>query len=195
MKKIITISREFGAGGGSIGREVAKELGYDYYDKSIILQAAKEFGIDIERMVRWDEKVPFLFGFGQSLFDFYNRPLDEKLFAAQKQVIRRLGEKGKCVIVGRNANSILHEFDNSLHVFIGADPYWRLQRMKKEKMKDMTEQKIVDHMRTVDKMRKKYCSHYTSTEFGVAEFYDLCLRSSSLGEDRCVQLICDIARK
>ena len=194
MKKIITISREFGAGGGSIGREVAKRLGFEYYDKAIILQAAKEYGIDIEHMVKWDEKVPFMFGFGQSLFDFYNKPLDEKLFAAQKQVIRSLGEKGNCVIVGRNANSILKEFDNSLHVFIGAEQHWRIQRMKKEKMKDISEAKISEHLHSVDKMRKKYCAHYTDTEFGGAEFYDICLRSSSLGEDMCVQIICNIAR-
>jgi cytidylate kinase len=194
MKKIITISREFGAGGGSIGQAVAKEFGYEYYDKAIILQAAKEFGMDVERVVKWDEKVPFMFGFGQSLFEFYNKPLDEKLFAAQKQVIRRLGEKGGCVIVGRNANSILREFDNSLHVFIGADPYWRLKRMKKEKMKDFSEQKISEHLHAVDKMRRKYCSHYTDTEFGVAEYYDLCLRSSSIGEEACIRIICDLAK-
>lgn len=194
MKKIITISREFGAGGGSIGQAVAKEFGYEYYDKAIILQAAKEFGMDVERVVKWDEKVPFMFGFGQSLFEFYNKPLDEKLFAAQKQVIRRLGEKGGCVIVGRNANSILREFDNSLHVFIGADPYWRMKRMKKEKMKDFSEQKISEHLHAVDKMRRKYCSHYTDTEFGVAEYYDLCLRSSSIGEEACIRIICDLAK-
>ncbi len=194
MKKIITISREFGSGGGSIGKIVAEKLGYEYYDKAIILQAAREFGIDVERMVQWDEKVPFAFGFGQSLFEFYNKPLDEKLFNAQKQVIRKLGEKGNCVIVGRNANSILKEYDNSLHVFITADLYWRVKYMKAEKMKDFSEQKIIEKMRSVDKMRRKYCAHYTDTEFGVAEYYDLCLCSSSLGIEACADTICTLAK-
>jgi cytidylate kinase len=79
-------------------------------------------------------------------------------------------------------------------VFIGADPYWRLKRMKKEKMKDFSEQKISEHLHAVDKMRRKYCSHYTDTEFGVAEYYDLCLRSSSIGEEACIRIICDLAK-
>ena len=76
MKKIITISREFGAGGGEIGRAVASRLGYEYYDKAIILRAAHEANIDVESVYRWDESVPMNFGFAQSLFDFYNKPLN-----------------------------------------------------------------------------------------------------------------------
>ena len=124
MKRIITISREFGAGGGSIGSAVAKKLGFEYYDKEIILKAAGKSNMDIDRVMKWDEKVPSNFGFAQSLFDFYNRPQGEKLYSAQEAIIREIGEKGKCVIVGRNANTILKNFEDSLHVFVYADPYW-----------------------------------------------------------------------
>ncbi len=193
MKNIITISREFGAGGGTIGRKVAARLGYYYCDKDIILQTAFASGsLTPEEVRRFDEKVPFEFGFGQSLFDFYNKPLNEKLFAAQKEVIQRVGEKGNCVIVGRNANVILQEFDRTLHVFVSATPYFRLQNMK-EKMPTMTEEQIMNHMKGVDKARKKYCAYYTNTQFGQADYYDLCLKSSTLGIDRCVDLICEIA--
>ncbi len=192
MKRIITISREFGAGGGEIGREVASRLHYEYYDKAIILRAAKESNIDMESILKWDEKVPVNFGFAQSLFDFYNKPLNEKLFEVQQQVIRKIGEKGSCVIVGRNANTILKEFDNCLHVFVHADPYWRLERMK-EKMPDATEAKISEEIRAIDKARKKYCAYYTNTEFGVADYYDISLNTSSLGIAACVDTICNIA--
>lgn len=100
MKKIITISREFGAYGGTIGLAVAERLGYEFYNKEIILRAAQHSNIDVESLQKWDEKVPMNFGFAQSLFDFYNKPLNEKLFSAQKKVIRDIGEKGRCVIVG-----------------------------------------------------------------------------------------------
>ena len=193
MRKIITISREFGAGGSAIGTEVAKRLGYEFYDKAIILRAAKESNIDVESILKWDEKVPANFGFAQSLFDFYNRPLNEKLFEVQKEVIRRIGEKGNCVIVGRNANTILKEFDNSLHVFVHAAPCWRIEHMK-EKMPDMTEAKISEEMRSIDKARKKYCAYYTNTEFGVADYYDISLNSSTLGIETCIETICNIAR-
>ena len=99
MKKIITISREFGAGGGEIGRKVAERLGYHYYDKELILRSAATSNVDVESMRRWDEKVPANFGFAQSLFNFYNKPLNETLFEAQTKVIREIGEKGNCVIV------------------------------------------------------------------------------------------------
>ena len=194
MKKIITISREFGADGGEIGRRVADELGYDYCDKELILRAARDANIDITQMLSIDEKPPLVFGFTQSLFDMYNAPLDERVFGAQKEIIRKLGERGKCVIVGRNANSILQAFDNSLHVFIHADQYWRAARLK-EKMPDKSEKEILDDIKIVDKRRQKYCSHYTNTEFGSSKYYDLCLSTSSLGIEKCVQIILDVARE
>ncbi|MEE1243568.1 AAA family ATPase [Frisingicoccus sp.] len=194
MKKIITISREFGSSGGTIGKAVADRLGYEYYDKEIILRSAREANLDIASLEKWDERIPMNFGFAQSLFDFYNKPLNEKLFEAQKKVIREIGEKGNCVIVGRNANTILGEYDNTLHIFIHAHPYWRLQHLK-EKMPDTSEAKIMERMKDVDKKRKKYCAYYTNTVFGMSDYYDLSLCSSSLGVDTCIDLICELAQK
>ena len=195
MKNIITISREFGAGGGSIGRAVADRLGFYYCDKDVIMHSAMESSkLDRSDFLKYDEKVPFSFGFGQSLFDFYRRPLDERLFEAQKRAIIKVAEKGSCVIVGRNANCVLKEFDNSLHVFVSATDRFRLNNLK-EKMPDISEEKILEEMRSVDRKRKKYCSYYTNTVFGDARYYDICLRSSSLGIDGCVDIICGIAEK
>ena len=145
-------------------------------------------------MLKWDESVPTNFGFAQSLFDFYNKPLNEKLFEAQREIIRQIGEKGNCVIVGRNANTVLKEFDNGLHIFVHADPYFRMERMR-EKMSGATDAKILEEIRSIDKKRKKYCSYYTDTEFGVADYYDLCLSTSTLGIDTCVKLICNLAKE
>ena len=134
MKSIITISRQFGAGGSTIGRAVAEKLGYYYCDKDMILRAALESGsLTPLEISKYDEKVPTEFGFGQSLFDFYNKPLDERLFNAQREAVRRVAEKGKCVIVGRNANIILKEFDRTLHVFVAASVRFRI-RILQERM-------------------------------------------------------------
>ncbi len=188
MKKIITISREFGAAGGEIGRKVAKTLGYSYFDKEIIYSAAADSNVDADSLVKWDESVPTEFGFAQSLFDFYNKPLGERLYAIQTKVIREIGEKGNCVIVGRNANHILKEFDNSLHIFISADPAFRVQHIQ-ALLPDQSEHKIKEQMRSIDKQRKKFSLYYTGQKFGYAENYDLCLKSSTLGVDPCVDLI------
>ena len=194
MKNIITISRQFGAGGSTIGQAVADKLGFYYCDKDMILNAAIESGtLSPEEVRYYDERVPRQFGFGQSLFDFYNKPLDERLFNAQKEAIKKVADKGNCVIVGRNANIVLKEFDKTLHVFISGAERTRLKRMC-EKMPGTPEEKVLEHLRSVDKTRNKYCKYYTNTEFGNAQFYDLCLKSSSLGFDKCIDLICDAAK-
>lgn len=194
MKKIITISREFGAGGGEIGSKVAKALNWEYYNKEIILKAAADSNIDMYSLMEWDEKVPVSFGFTQSLFDFYNRPMSEVVFDAQKRVIIDIAQKGNCVITGRNANAILKEFDGCLNVFIHADFDWRLKRMK-DKMPDFTEDQVAAEIHAIDKKRKKYCVFYTKTVFGMADYYDICLDSSRLGIDECVKVIKAVASR
>jgi len=188
MKKIVTISREFGAAGGTIGYELAKRLGYEYYDKELVLMQAARSNIDTYHLLEWDEKIPIHFGFTQTLFDFYSRPLSDRIFAEQRDVIRTIGEKGNCVIVGRNANTVLKEFDHCLHVFIHADFKWRLEHMKK-KMPDQPESQIIDEIKKVDKARSKHCAYYTDTVFGMSKYYDLCLDSSKFGIEGCVDII------
>ena len=196
MKTIITISREYGAGGSTIGHLVEEKLGYEYLDKAIILGTASEAQVSVNSVLKLDEVVPTNFGFAQSLFDFYNKPLNEKLFAAQSEVIKRFGEKGNCVIVGRNANSILKEFDNTLHIFICANMKSRVARMlKKEMYAGTSEAKMRDIIEAVDKRRRKYCDYYTNTVFGDARYYDICLDSSRLGVETCADIICELAKK
>ncbi len=193
MKKIITISREFGAGGSTIGHAVAQKIGFEFYDKELILQAAKASNVDADTLMKWDEKVPTNFGFAQSLFDFYNKPLGEKIYNAQTEAIRKIGEKGRCIIVGRNADSILKEYDHSLHVFIYGDYHWRLNRMQ-EKMPDVPREKLSEQLAAIDKARKKYCAYFTGREFGVADSYDICLNASALGIEQCVEILSSIAQ-
>lgn len=193
MYKVVTISRQYGSGGGTIGHYLEDRLCMEYLDKAIILATANEAQVNVESAVKLDENVPINFGFAQSLFDFYNKPLNEKLFAAQSEVIKMFGERGNCIIVGRNANTILKEFDNSLHVFITADIDYRVDRMmEKEMYKGFSRSKMIDLINTVDKRREKYCEYYTNTRFGDASNYDICLDTSKLGIDKCVDILCDI---
>ena len=194
MKKIITISREFGAAGTTIGYAVARRLGYQFYDKAIILHGAQDSNMDVESVLEWDEKVQTNFGFAQSLFEFYNKSTSDKLYAAQKDVMRKLAEKGSCIIIGRNANTILKEFDHSLHVFICGDENWRVEWMKKKRPEE-SESEIREELKAVDKARKKYCKHYSHTEFGEGSNYDICLNVSKLGIDMCVDIICQLAQQ
>ena len=194
MRNIVTISREFGAGGGKIGRLVAEKLGYEYFDKDIIIRSAMESqGLTPEDFSRWDEKVPLNFSFAQGLFQFYDKPLNEKLFEAQRQAIRNIAEKGKCVIVGRNANVILGAFDSCLNVFVSASSYFKLNNLKSQ-LPGYSDEEIMNEMKKVDRARRRYCAYYTNTEFGRAEYYDLCFKSSDIGIEKCADIIVDLCK-
>lgn len=194
MRKIITIGREFGAGGGEIGRRVAKALGIEYYDKDIILKTAVSGkNLDPEQVRRWDERVPKSFGFTQSLFDFYNRPLEEELWQAQRDAIRELANKESCVIVGRNGDYILKEFDHCLNVFIHAGFDWRVRRMTRL-MEQVPPEQVANNVRAVDKARKRYCEYYTKCAYGDARNFDLTLNTEKLGLDRAEELILEAAK-
>lgn len=195
MKKIITIGREFGAGGAEVGKRVAKELGLEYYDKDIILKTAMAGkNLDPEQVRRWDERVPKNFGFAQSLFDFYNKPLEEELWKAQRDAIRELANRESCVIVGRNSDYILKEFDHCLNVFIHAGYEWRVRRMTAI-MDQVPADQVAGDVKAVDKARRKYCEYYTNRVYGDARNYDLTLNTEKLGIDKAAELILTAAEK
>lgn len=189
MRKIITIGREFGAGGGEIGRTVAKELGLPFYDKDIILKTAiASRNLDPDLVRRWDERVPSSFGFAQSLFDFYNKPLDEELWRAQKDALRDLANRESCVIVGRNGDYILREFDHCLNVFVHAGFQWRVKRMA-GMMPGTSMEQVAADVKAADKARKRYCEYYTGKVYGDSRNFDLTLNTEKLGVQRAVQLV------
>lgn len=195
MPKVITISREYGAGGTTIGKAVAERLGIEFLDKALILTTAYEAQVDVESVYKLDENLPSGNLFTKGIMDFYNKPLNEKLFEAQSEVIKMYGERGNCLIVGRNANSIIREYDNTLHVFLYGNMAFRRNRMMKKSMYEgISEAKMTELINTVDKRRKKYCEYYTNTKFGEAYNYDISLDVSRIGIERCVDIICELAK-
>ena len=189
MKRIITIGREFGAGGGTLGRRLAKELGIEYYDRDIILATAKASAhLTPEQVRQWDERVPKEFGCTQSLFNFYSKPLGEELWNAQVHAIRELAAKESCVIVGRNADYILKEYDHCLRVFVHADRSWRLLLMRQE-MPDTPWNVLESDMDTADRARRAYCEKMTGRTYGDSRNYDLTLCTSTLGLEKAYQLL------
>ena len=189
MKRIITIGREFGAVGGELGRRLARDLGIAYYDRDIILRTAKASAhLSPEQVRRWDERVPHEFGFTQSLFNFYSRPLSEELWDAQMRAIRDIADKESCVIVGRNADYILREFDHCLRVFIHADRSWRLLRMR-DLMPDTPFDQLESDMDTADRARRTYCEKMTGRTYGDSRNFDLTLCTSTLGIEKAYALL------
>ena len=189
MKRIITIGREFGAGGSELGRRLARELGIAYYDRDIILRTAKASAhLTPEVVRRWDEKVPVEFGLTQSLFNLYIRPLSEELWDAQRKAIREIADKESCVIVGRNADYILREYDHCLRVFVHADRDWRLERVHRT-MPETPLSILESDMITADRARKTYCEKMTGMPYGDCRNYDLTLNTGKLGMEMAYQLL------
>ena len=192
-KNIITISREFGSGGRTIGRLVAQKLGYDFYDGELVKKVAEETGFDekyIEQEGEYAQVKSWLaYAFSVRGVDAVTGGMsnDDYLWATQYKVIREIAEKGNCVIVGRCADYILRDHDNCLNVYVHADMKARAERIvKKYGEKTASPRKRLEEK---DKRRKLHYKRYTGQDWGVSQNYHLCLDSSVLGIGRCVDMI------
>jgi len=189
--RIITISRQFGSGGRSIGKEVAKQLGIPCYDQELIAMAAKESGFS-EEYVKKDSEYTRT-GLLSGLFSdrVYDTPITQDvLWEAQKKVILELAEKGPCVIVGRCADHILEDTADCLRVFIHADDETRTERIVN--IYGETDVPSAKRIADKDKSRKAYYQKYTGTVWGNAENYHIALDSGALGAETCVKILLDL---
>ena len=187
---IITISREFGSGGRTIGRQAAEKLGIPCYDAELIQKLAEESGFAESYIKEAGEYTPH----GFLSLAFSNRvqgPTNEDiLWDLQYKVITELAEKGPCVIVGRCADYILREKADCLKVFIHADMAFRAERIVK--VYGEREQSPKQRLRDKDKRRAAYHRFYTDMKWGRAQNYHITLNSGVLGIDRCAEIICGL---
>ena len=191
--RIITIGREFGSGGRTIGREVAKKLGIPCYDQELIVKMAEESGFTREYVEKESENAS-LGSWAASALGMdgtYTAPTNQdRLWAVQSRIIREIAEKESCVIVGRCADVILEDKADLLRVFIHADFDARAKRIV-EKYGE-TEIPTEKRLRDKDKRRALYYQFYTDRKWGDIENYDIILNSSALGLERCVDIIASL---
>ena len=198
MKKtIITISREFGSGGRSIGKLIAEKLGIPYYDKELIKHVSEETGLSPEYVENAGEYAPgksrlsFLpalgnhsFANGMSAADF--------LWCIQHKVILDLSEKESCVIVGRCADYILKDNPDAIHVFIHAPTNYRADRIVR--LYGEREKKPIERLTDKDGKRRAHYKHFTGREWGQCQNYHISLDSCKLGIERCADMIVDFVQ-
>ncbi len=185
--RVITISREFGSGGRTIGKKVAEALGIPCYDSELIHKFAAESGFDEDYIKDVGEYAPGGFlaaAFSHSAIGPNNA---DYLWAIQYKIITELAEKESCVIVGRCADYVLQDKADCLRVFVHADMAFRAERIVKEYG---DRNKSPEHrLKNKDKRRAAYHRFYTDMKWGHAQNYDLTLNSGTLGIDRCVEII------
>ena len=196
MNKVITISREYGAGGHTIGKRVAQELGIEIYDQDIVRETVRASGFETEVVQEEEEDVSKASTFLKSLCSssVHYRDPQEVIHEVQTAVILQFAKKGPCVILGRCADDILRESDmDVLNVFIHADDLHRAVRISEMTgITNATElQKL---MAKKDSSRRNYYEHYTHKKWGDSHNYDLTLDSGKLGVDLCVQMIVEAAK-
>ncbi len=197
-KIVITIAREYGSGGRTIGEMLANKLGIHYYDKELIKLASEESGINEALFVKADEQVKSKGIFDKLTHNVYQGELispksddflsTQNLFNYQAKIIKELAEKESCVIVGRCADFVLKDYDNVLSVFIHA-PHKYCMEQAALKHGGLSTKEVEKLILKTDKQRAEYYKYYTGREWTDARNYDLCLDSSKLGFDRCVEEI------
>lgn len=187
--RIVTISREFGSGGRTIGKKLADRLGIPCYDSEIIQRLADKSGFDEQYVKNAGEYASG--GFFSTLANRTFGPTNEDyLWRIQYGIIESIAKEGPCVIVGRCADYILRDKADLLRAFIHADIAFRAERIVKVygEREDSPEQRLRDK----DRKRAAYHRYYTDMKWGHAQNYDICLDSGRLGIGRCVEILASL---
>ena len=194
-KFVITIGRQSGTGGREIGMKLAEKLGVKCYDKELITRAAKESGLAEEIIDTHDEKPnkSFLYslvmdsyemGFGSGYTDI---PLSHKVFLAQLNAIKQIADEESCVIVGRCADYALEGRENLFRIFITGEEEHKVERLERTYNLNADDARAL--MKKKDKERASYYNYYSNKDWGKADSYDICLSSTLLGVEGCVECL------
>ena len=198
MKNIvITIEREYGSGGKYIGEEVAKRLGYKFYDKELLNEIYENNDCNYALLEEFDEKTKssLLKSLGLVRIENDSMFTEEKYHSLVKETIKKLAQYSSCVFIGRDTNQILKNEKNVIHFFIYAkDEEFKIRR--KMERENLSYEQAKEKMHEVDRSRKKfYESLNKGHTWGIKEDYDFCIDSSILGVEETINLIVEIAKK
>lgn len=196
MDRIITISRQYASGGREIGQKLAESFGIPFYDNDLIVRAAKESGYAKEAFEKAESRasssllysiargIPSVGGLSGT---FTNLSLDDQIYIAQADVIRKVAEEGPCVIVGRCADYVLRNQQNVVNLFVWADMPFRVERA--QRIDHMSPDRIEENILKMDKRRANYYNFHTGEKWGKTENYSLCLNSGRIGIENAVNII------
>lgn len=200
---VICLSRAYGSGARSIGKQLAATLGIPYYDKELLVETAREQGIDESLLEAVDEKPTSLLSFSYPIdpgYPYTTENLDtmyylmsDSFYHQIEKAIRRIAEKGSCVIIGRAADEILRDDPDMISIFIYANEADRVQRiMDEQKIDAKAAAKLIQK---TDKKRASYHNYYSDLKWGESCSYDLSLSTSRFGIDGAAALIIEAIGK
>ena len=196
-KFVITINRELGSGGHTVGEKLAQKLGVKYYDKAQIEGLTEKFGLSVEEIERIKRQKK---SWWTTFNEFYDKcfslhlsadqdekPTTAAMFETERRILEELAHEESCVVAGRSAFLVFREWPNHLNVFIQASMGYRLQRiMKKQKVSLGKAQDIIDE---VDEGRENYLNNYSSRSRYDTRNYQLVISMDEMTEDGAVDVI------
>jgi len=193
---VITIARQYGSGGKTIGKMLAEKLDIPWYSRDILKMASEESGINEQLFMQFDEKLrkrlfkrisPDIYTGGLIPPESSDFVSEKNLFNYQAEVIKRLAKTESCVIIGRAEDFVLKDYPNVVSVFVHGSEEFNLARAMEQN--SMTEEEMKKFIAKTDKYRAEFYRHYTGREWTDARNYDLCLNSSRLGFEKCLEEI------
>ena len=197
-KFVITINREVGTGGRTVGRKLAEKLGVKYCDKAVIEGLTSKFGLSPERIEEikaqkkswWND----INNYYQTLVNSANLPMEAEvkldnatMFETEKRILQELATQTSCVVAGRTGFMVFRQWSNHLNVFIQASMEHRIQRIMRRQ--NVTEQEARDIIVKVDSTREAYIKKYEDTSRYDTRNYQLVISMDDLSEDDAVEVI------
>jgi cytidylate kinase len=203
MKFVITINRELGSGGRTVGRKLAEKLGVEFYDKALIKALQEKFHLSVAEIEKlkgqkqgWWTDIKRIMQIGPGMNANYYLPqkgneydlLDTKeIFQAEKEILKGIAEEESCVVAGRSGFFVFHNHPNHLSILIQASMPFRIERVMRKQ--NLTEEEARKTIEKVDKMRENYVKEYTKTSRYDTRNYDLVISADGKTEDQIVEQI------
>ena len=201
---VITINREVGSGGRTVGRKLAEKLGVKYCDKAIVEGLTKKFGLSIDRIEEikaqkkswWND----ITNYYNTLVNSADQPMaaevkldNTSLFETEKRILQELAAQSSCVVAGRSGFMVFREHPNHLNIFIQASMAYRVQRVMRRQ--NVNEQEARDIIKKLDASRETYIQKYENTSRYDTRNYDLVITMDHLSEDNAVETIIDFINR
>ena len=199
-KFVITINREVGSGGRTVGRKLAEKLGVKYCDKAVIDGLTQKFGLSPERIEEikaqkkswWND----INNYYQTLVNSASQPMEAEvkldnasMFETEKRILQDLAAHESCVVAGRTGFMVFREWPNHLSVFIQASMEHRIQRVMRRQ--NVTEQEARDIIAKMDASREAYIKKYEDTSRYDTRNYQLVISMDDLSENDAAEIILD----
>ncbi|MBQ8622867.1 MAG: cytidylate kinase-like family protein [Oscillospiraceae bacterium] len=196
--RIITISREFGSGGRELGKRLADELGFAYYDREIVTEIAKRASLDENYVDSVLEKgamnISITYSSTMSHVTAINHAA-ASILREQQKIISELAAKGDCVIVGRNADIILEQ-ESPLKIFVHADMESKIKRCYERAASGeaLTERQMKSKIKKIDKGRYNRHALLSAIPWGDKRGYNMCVNTTNMEIKSLVPAVAEFAK-